>query len=77
MEHYDIDLELGDDVRVTWRPTPPPPRNAEPAHAMSQREVGVLLGLSGNRIRQIESTALQKCLAWCEQHGYRLDDLLP
>jgi len=34
------------------------------------------LGLSTQRVLQIQATALRKCRDWCSLHGYRLSDLL-
>ena len=34
------------------------------------------LGVTRERVRQIEAKALQKCRLWCIRHGYRLEDLL-
>jgi len=35
------------------------------------------LGLSTQRVLQIQATALRKCRDWCSLHGYRLEDLIP
>jgi len=34
------------------------------------------LGVSTERVRQIEAAALRKCRKWCELNGYNLWDLL-
>ena len=39
-------------------------------------EIGQVLGVSKERVRQIEVAALTKCRRWCERFGYRLEDLL-
>jgi hypothetical protein len=39
--------------------------------------VATVLGLSRERVRQIEREALVKCARWCEARGYQLADLLP
>jgi transcriptional regulator with XRE-family HTH domain len=43
---------------------------------MSQLEVASILGVSRETVRRIERRALQKCRAWCDAHGYKLDDLI-
>lgn len=35
------------------------------------------LGISPERVRQIEFRALRKCRAWCLAHGWRFEDLVP
>jgi len=39
-------------------------------------EAAADIGLSGERFRQVENEALKKCLARCEENGYRLEDLV-
>lgn len=39
-------------------------------------EVARELGVSRERIRQIEHSALRKARRWAEKHGYRPEDLL-
>lgn len=39
-------------------------------------EVAAELGVSRQRIQQIERRALRKCRTWCEQRGLDLDLLL-
>lgn len=33
------------------------------------------LGVTPERVRQLEMQALRKCRRWCERNGYRLEDL--
>jgi len=33
-------------------------------------EVAAALGVTQERVRQIERNALRKCARWCESHGY-------
>ena len=40
-------------------------------------EIGDEMGISRERVRQLEHRALQKCRRWCDRHGYDLADLLP
>lgn len=40
------------------------------------QEIGSVMGVNGERIRQIEVAALRKCRQWCEANGYRPEDLL-
>ncbi|MCP3869991.1 MAG: hypothetical protein GY703_18235 [Gammaproteobacteria bacterium] len=44
-------------------------------HTLEQ--VADQLGVSRERIRQIEVSALKKCLRWCNRHDYKLQELLP
>ena len=39
-------------------------------------EVAAELGVSRERIRQLEFRAIRKCREWCERHGYQPEDLL-
>ena len=39
-------------------------------------EMALVLGVSNERVRQIEVAALTKCRRWCDRHGFRLEDLL-
>ena len=60
-----------------WRgPTPKakPPRR-EVQHATLE-EIASELGVTHQRVQQIERRALKKCRRWCAQHGLRLTDLL-
>lgn len=43
---------------------------------MSLEQVGTVLGLSRERVRQVEQEALTKCAAMLAQRGYRLEDLI-
>jgi DNA-directed RNA polymerase sigma subunit (sigma70/sigma32) len=43
---------------------------------MSLHQVGECLGLPCERVRQIETPALRKARAWCNERGYALEDLL-
>jgi predicted transcriptional regulator len=40
-------------------------------------EVAAELGLTPQRVRQIEREALRKCASWCIANGIRASDLLP
>lgn len=40
-------------------------------------EIAAELGVSKERVRQIERTALRKCRRWCRRHGWRFEDLVP
>ena len=40
-------------------------------------EIAEELGVSQQRIQQIERLALRKCRRWCEKRGLCLADLLP
>lgn len=35
------------------------------------------LGVSKERVRQIEAEALRKCLRWCQCNGWLFEDLVP
>lgn len=39
-------------------------------------EVGKALGVTRERARQIEHSALRKCRRWAERNGYCLEDIL-
>ena len=43
---------------------------------LPQREIAAQLGVSTQRVDQIEKAALKKCRAWCDRHRYTLVDLL-
>jgi len=47
------------------------------AKSHTLEEVAKQLGVSRERIRQIEVAALKKCNRWCRRHDYNLKDLLP
>ncbi len=47
------------------------------AGLMTFEECAAALGITHQRVAQIERQALRKCRAWCERHGYQLADLLP
>lgn len=38
-------------------------------------EVGKALGVTRERARQIEHSALRKARRWCERNGYKFEDL--
>ena len=38
--------------------------------------VGVQLGVTRERVRQIELQALKKCRQWCDEQGLKLEDLV-
>jgi len=40
-------------------------------------DIAAELGLSPQRVLQIQATALRRCRDWCKARGYRLEDLLP
>ncbi len=45
-------------------------------YAMTLEEISQELGVSRERVRQLENRALGKARAILERHGYRLEDLL-
>ena len=46
-----------------------------PRGGMTLEECGQVLGLTRERIRQIEASALKKLRQWCFCHGIDVDDL--
>lgn len=54
----------------------PPFRRLSASECLTREECGDLLGLSRERIRQIEMEALDKCRVALEAHGYTLADLI-
>ncbi len=44
---------------------------------VTHRQIARELGITHQRVQQIEREALRKCRTWCVAHGYRLEDLLP
>ena len=63
-------------------PTACPVRSPTPAlHQLQDNGVTLEiiaqeLGVTHERVRQIETAALVKCRRWANRHGYRLGDLL-
>ncbi len=45
-------------------------------NGVTLEEIGQILGVSIERVRQIEVAALMKCRRWANRHGYRLEDLI-
>jgi hypothetical protein len=43
----------------------------------TREEVAAVLGVSIERVRQIELAALRKCRTWCRRRGWRFEDLVP
>lgn len=56
--------------------TPRARLTAEDRPGASLGEVAEALGVTRQAVQQIEVRAIRKCRAWCERHGYRLEDLL-
>jgi hypothetical protein len=63
--------------RMPWRPTRQPAEE-KPVFDRAARlqDVAAELGVTGERVRQIEAQALTKCRRWCLEHGLALEDLL-
>ena len=47
-----------------------------PYHAATLAEIADDLGVSVERARQIESSALRKLRLWCRRHGYRAEHFI-
>ncbi len=72
----DADL---DECQATWswlppEPRPKPSRRREARH-MSTEEIARELGVSRQRVAQLERSALRKLRYWLAQRGLSLDDL--
>jgi len=77
----DTAIETAHRVYGCYPVTPRPPPITEysqrlQGYACTLEDVALELGLSRERIRQIEREALRKCRWWCERNGYWLEDLL-
>lgn len=77
------DIEIGEALTLINRiPLPSVPRKpSKTGITYAERhctltEVGEAMGVTRERVRQIEKIALEKCRAFCERNGYRLGDLL-
>jgi DNA-directed RNA polymerase sigma subunit (sigma70/sigma32) len=46
------------------------------ADGVTLEEVGQELGVTRERVQQLEARALAKGRAWCDWHKYRIEDLL-
>lgn len=46
------------------------------ADGVTLEEVGQELGVTRERVWRLDARALVKCRAWCDRHGYRLEDML-
>ena len=67
-------------------PLPPPCRQkAQTTHeallrlrdnSVTLEVIAVQLGVTRERVRQIEVKALAKCRKWCAARGYKMEDLL-
>ena len=67
-----------DQVLAELEDPPAPSRGGNDLHyhGMTLDEIARIEGVTKERIRQIEYSALRKCARWCNQHGYRLGDLI-
>jgi predicted transcriptional regulator len=59
-----------------WRPERHKRATAKRDPGATLDEIGRELGITRERVRQIEKAALEKCRAYCLAHGYDLRDLL-
>jgi hypothetical protein len=66
--------------RWPWKPEAPPAQDKESFAdrwgGRTLEEVARELGVTRERVRQIEMMALRKCRAWAAERGMRLEDLL-
>lgn len=79
-KRFVTDDDINAAVAIAYKLFPPQPRRPPvkrkqhppvPLEVIAQE-----LGVSRERVRQIEAKALRKCRDWCERHGYDLVDML-
>jgi hypothetical protein len=78
---YDANVDgLLERSPATWEPAEKAGTESQPLpdnYTMCLDDIAMELGISRHRAYQLLNRALKKCAKWANQHGYRLDDLLP
>ncbi len=77
--HVPTDAQIHDAVQIAWklyRHSKPATNTRTEQKPVPLNVIAAELGLTSERVRQIEKEALAKCRRWADRHGLSLFDLL-
>ena len=60
----------------SWPPSEPPRSPPQDDYNMQQVEVAAVLGISRQRVQQLEVNGLRKLERWCKERGLQLSDFI-